>query len=165
MGDSPKHSADLLNIPGRKQTIAKLLATNQPDNDQLHQDTAPPAPPLPRQKPNMYKVSPPSDILSRVQAFLPQLQTANSELDQKDPSELDIENVNEEQEGQYIEMNLGLGVFEAKRKGDASDTSDDHDSDDNDEIIIPSSSSKPTTTEKPNIQLLHSEDSNDDKHS
>lgn len=41
--------------------LAKLLATNQPDNDQLHQDTAPPAPPLPRQKPNMYKVSPPSD--------------------------------------------------------------------------------------------------------
>lgn len=103
--------------------LAKLLATDQPDNDQLHQDTAPPAPPLPRQKPNMYKVAPPSDskydnimvdpfihmyisslVLSRVQAFLPQLQTANSELDKKDPSELDIENVNEEQEGQYIEM-------------------------------------------------------------
>lgn len=61
-------------------------------------------------------------------------------------------------------QNLGLGVFEAKRKDDASDTSDDHESDDNDDIIIPSSSSKPTSTEKPNIQLLHSEDSNDDKH-
>lgn len=62
-------------------------------------------------------------------------------------------------------QNLGLGVFEAKRKDDASDTSDEHDSDDdNDDIIIPSSSTKPTSTEKPNIQLLHSEDSNDDKH-
>lgn len=43
-------------------------------------------------------------VLSRVQAFLPQLQTANKELDNKDPSELDIENVDEEQDGQYIEM-------------------------------------------------------------
>lgn len=38
-----------------------------------------------------------------MQAFLPQLQKANEELETADPKSLDIENV-EEEDGQYIEM-------------------------------------------------------------
>lgn len=44
-----------------------------------------------------------SIVLSRVQAFLPQIQQANQQLLTKDTSDLNIENVNED-EGQYIEM-------------------------------------------------------------
>ncbi len=42
-------------------------------------------------------------VLSRVQAFLPQIQQANEQLQSKDVSKLNIENVNENEE-QYIEM-------------------------------------------------------------
>jgi hypothetical protein len=42
-------------------------------------------------------------VLSRVQAFLPQLKSANEQLEKVDPSKLDIENV-EEEDSQYIEM-------------------------------------------------------------
>lgn len=42
-------------------------------------------------------------VLSRVQAFLPQLKSANEQLKAADPKKLDIENVEEESE-QYIEM-------------------------------------------------------------
>ncbi|KAI8372548.1 hypothetical protein EDC96DRAFT_52232 [Choanephora cucurbitarum] len=64
-----------------------------------------------------------SDILSRVQAFLPQMKEANEQLKHADPSKLDIENVDDQE--QYIEMNLGLGVFEEKK--DESDSSSDED--------------------------------------
>lgn len=84
-------------------------------------------------------------VLSRVQAFLPQLEASNKALlrqAQEDPSSVDIENV--EGEENYIEMvllnfslwiqplifsvqNLGLGVFEDRSK--ASNTrSDEFDS-------------------------------------
>lgn len=47
-----------------------------------------------------------------MQAFLPQLQKANEELETADPKSLDIENV-EEEDGQYIEMvwNLVVCIF------------------------------------------------------
>lgn len=119
-------------------------------------------------------------VLSRVQAFLPQLKSANEELSKADPSKLNIENLEDEDE-RYIEMvlfrqsdltsiddaynalqNLGLGVFEEKRPGNASDSNSDDD--DGDDIIIPSSSSKPAAT-KPSIHVLpkdDEEDKNDD---
>ncbi|KAJ2396933.1 hypothetical protein GGI05_000895, partial [Coemansia sp. RSA 2603] len=73
-----------------------------------------------------FRVEAPSDLLSRLQAFLPQIAEANKKLEvdaAEDPSKLDIENVNEDVE-QYIEMDLGLGVFDMKPKKDTSDTSD-----------------------------------------
>ncbi|KAJ1855315.1 hypothetical protein LPJ73_002355 [Coemansia sp. RSA 2703] len=73
-----------------------------------------------------FRVEAPSDLLSRLQAFLPQIAEANKKLEvdsAEDPSKLDIENVNEDDE-QYIEMDLGLGVFDMKPKKDTSDTSD-----------------------------------------
>lgn len=44
-------------------------------------------------------------VLSRVQAFLPQLKSANEELSKADPSKLNIENLEDEDE-RYIEMVL-----------------------------------------------------------
>ncbi|KAF7981352.1 hypothetical protein HWV62_33807 [Athelia sp. TMB] len=64
-----------------------------------------------------------SQLLARVKSFLPQIESSNAALASADPAAIDIENVTEEQEG-YIEMNLGLGVFE-DRKGQPSSQSSD----------------------------------------
>ncbi|KAJ3479107.1 hypothetical protein NLI96_g9297 [Meripilus lineatus] len=64
---------------------------------------------------NTYSVDPPSELLSRVKAFLPEISSSNDELTrraQEDPSSVDIENVTAG--GSYIQMNLGLGVFEQR---------------------------------------------------
>ncbi|KAI8973129.1 hypothetical protein BD414DRAFT_425179 [Trametes punicea] len=61
-----------------------------------------------------FPAGPSVDLLQRVQAFLPELAASNAELlrrARENPESVDIENVGEDQE-QYIEMNLGLGVFE-----------------------------------------------------
>uniref|UniRef100_A0A0W0FB34 Uncharacterized protein n=1 Tax=Moniliophthora roreri TaxID=221103 RepID=A0A0W0FB34_MONRR len=65
----------------------------------------------------------PSELLSRVQAFLPQIEASNAELAQRmemDPKSVDIEHIAEGTE-RYIEMNLGLGVFTAKTKSSEED--------------------------------------------
>ncbi|KAF5351335.1 hypothetical protein D9758_007973 [Tetrapyrgos nigripes] len=67
---------------------------------------------------------PPSQLLSRVQAFLPQMEASNALLAQKaqaDPTSVDIEHVENGTE-RYIEMNLGLGVFETKKAPSDEDT-------------------------------------------
>ncbi|PYH46342.1 NOPCHAP1/New4 family protein [Aspergillus saccharolyticus JOP 1030-1] len=81
-------------------------------------------------KPNIRRVQQSPDLLSRLSAFLPQMKTANEQLEReiaagraKDIRLDDVMDVGEEdeeegQEGdgkQYIEMNLGLGVLEEKR--------------------------------------------------
>ncbi|TFK41478.1 hypothetical protein BDQ12DRAFT_386305 [Crucibulum laeve] len=61
-----------------------------------------------------FAIPPPTELLLRVKAFLPQLEASNAILAdrmQADPSSVDIEHVDEGME-QYIEMNLGLGVYE-----------------------------------------------------
>ncbi|KIJ94530.1 hypothetical protein K443DRAFT_35520, partial [Laccaria amethystina LaAM-08-1] len=70
-----------------------------------------------------YEVPPPSELLSRVQAFLPQIADSNNALSQRaqeDPGSVDIEHIEEGAE-RYIEMNLGLGVFEKKTKRNSYD--------------------------------------------
>ncbi|KAJ2914921.1 hypothetical protein MD484_g5479, partial [Candolleomyces efflorescens] len=57
-------------------------------------------------------------VLGRIQAFLPELEASNRALlerAQADPSSVDIENV-KEGEARYIEMNLGLGVYEERQR-------------------------------------------------
>ncbi|KAI0828534.1 hypothetical protein BC628DRAFT_1487827 [Trametes gibbosa] len=57
---------------------------------------------------------PPLELLSRVQAFLPELAASNADLIQRareNPESVNIENIGEDQ-GRYIEMKLGLGVFD-----------------------------------------------------
>ncbi|KAF8910536.1 hypothetical protein CPB84DRAFT_1812685 [Gymnopilus junonius] len=61
-----------------------------------------------------FPVNPPTELLSRVKAFLPQLEESNALITQRlqqDPSSIDIEHISDGM-NQYIEMNLGLGVFE-----------------------------------------------------
>lgn len=75
-----------------------------------------------------YPIEPPIELLSRVQAFLPTIHASNEALAQQNPEDLDIENIGEDEE-HYIEMNLGLGVFKAKRRNNnASNDSDESDS-------------------------------------
>jgi hypothetical protein len=74
-----------------------------------------PAPPNIGHEPSPGPVEPPTELLSRVQAFLPAISAANEALSQRNPADIDIENVAGD-EAQYIEMNLGLGIFEAKRR-------------------------------------------------
>ncbi|KAJ1732833.1 hypothetical protein LPJ72_003202 [Coemansia sp. Benny D160-2] len=65
-----------------------------------------------------FRVEPPSALLSRLQSFLPQIAEANKKLKDdmaEDPSKVDIENV-DDSANQYIEMDLGLGVFDMKPK-------------------------------------------------
>ncbi|KAJ2599252.1 hypothetical protein H4R99_003787 [Coemansia sp. RSA 1722] len=67
-----------------------------------------------------FRIEPPTDLLSRLNAFLPQIAEANKKLEAavaEDPHKLDIENVDKNEE-QYIEMDLGLGVFDMKPKKD-----------------------------------------------
>ncbi|KAF8972147.1 hypothetical protein BDZ97DRAFT_1752749 [Flammula alnicola] len=117
-----------------------------------------------------FPVKPPTELLSRVHAFLPQLEASNALLSQRaqeDPDSINIEHIPEGMT-EYIEMNLGLGVFEDRSarqdqktedsemstsSSESSSTSDkaqdddsDLDSDDDSEIItsfVPSRPIKP----------------------
>ncbi|KAL4076254.1 hypothetical protein V8B97DRAFT_40395 [Scleroderma yunnanense] len=74
-----------------------------------------------------HPVEPPTELLARVQAFLPAIHASNEALVQKNQDEVNVENVEEDEE-QYIEMNLGLGVFETKRRrGSMSESSTESD--------------------------------------
>ncbi|EJT99966.1 hypothetical protein DACRYDRAFT_117584 [Dacryopinax primogenitus] len=79
-----------------------------------------------------------SNLISRLDAFLPSLKASNDALiDQaaRDPNSIDIEHLTPTEEGMvpaHIEMNLGLGVFTVKRGGDAS-TAEDSNGEDNGE--------------------------------
>ncbi|KAL1919831.1 uncharacterized protein VTP21DRAFT_1762 [Calcarisporiella thermophila] len=97
---TPIRSKELLDIQTKEEKIAELLRP-APTNETR------------KEKPN-FKFEPPSELLSRLQAFIPELASANEQLEKQvkdDPNKLDIEQIDENAEG-YIEMNLGLGVFD-----------------------------------------------------
>jgi len=75
---------------------------------------------------------PTSDLKSRLSTFLPQLAAANAELEiLKENGGLkdrQIDNV-QDGEGDYIEMDLGLGVLEEKPDGGKESSSEDDDED------------------------------------
>lgn len=112
----------------------------------------------PRQKPRIHRVEKNNDILSRISAFLPQMKTANEDLERELAAgrgkEVQLDDADEQGDGRYIEMvcftvticyfvhggqlltylfpqNLGLGVLEEKRPGD--EDYDPSSSDDEDE--------------------------------
>lgn len=63
-----------------------------------------------------FMVPPPSELLSRVEAFLPQFAASTADITrraQADPDSVDIEKFGHP--GPYIQMKLGLGVYEEKR--------------------------------------------------
>ncbi|KAH6910937.1 hypothetical protein BKA70DRAFT_1268951 [Coprinopsis sp. MPI-PUGE-AT-0042] len=97
---------------------------------------------------NTFEVKPNTELLSRLQAFLPEMQASNEALLKRaaeDPDSIDIENITEGSE-KVIEMDLGLGVFE-ERKGDKRSSSDtDEDSSMSDSSSSASSSSSSSSS-------------------
>ncbi|KAJ7512720.1 hypothetical protein B0H11DRAFT_2267790 [Mycena galericulata] len=74
-----------------------------------------------------------SELLARVQAFLPQIEASNAELATLaavDPRSVDIENVDGDEE--VIQMKLGLGVFEDRTGKEASSSDEESESDEED---------------------------------
>ncbi|KAF9435547.1 hypothetical protein BGZ76_006066 [Entomortierella beljakovae] len=127
-----------LDLSSKDELISNLLNGNKPTTTK--NDT-----PISERK--TFKVQ--SDLLSRLEDFLPKIKEANAQLDQQlreDPKAVDIENVDEESGEQYIEMDLGLGVFDLKKDVD----------DDEEKIIMnPSEIKKPSEpTVKPKITMM-----------
>ncbi|KAL4978354.1 hypothetical protein BDW66DRAFT_18575 [Aspergillus desertorum] len=80
-----------------------------------------------RRRPNIRRIEQEPSLLSRLSAFLPQMKSANEDLEREIAAgrgkdirlDDDVDEESDRQrEGQYIEMNLGLGVLEEKRPGD-----------------------------------------------
>ncbi|KAF9909158.1 hypothetical protein EC991_009068 [Linnemannia zychae] len=124
-----------LDLTSRDELISSLLSGNKP--------SVPKETPVSERK--TFKVK--SDLLSRLEDFLPKMKEANDQLDKQlkaDPKAVDIENVDEENGEQYIEMDLGLGVFDLKK-----------DVKEEDIIINPSElKAEATTTKKPTIVMM-----------
>ncbi|KAJ3993084.1 hypothetical protein F5050DRAFT_1904977 [Lentinula boryana] len=92
-----------------------------------------------------WAVDPPSELLSRVQAFLPQIEASNTILTQRaetDPQSVDMEQLEDDSE-LYIEMNLGLGVFDMEPQGQSAE---EQDTEMTDSSLSFSSSSSPLTS-------------------
>lgn len=85
---------------------------NSNQTPQFTVSTTPAAPP--QNKPKIAPMPPSSDLLSRLNAFLPAISAANRDLETEIAAgtiaQRNIENVGEKDEA-YIEMNLGLGVL------------------------------------------------------
>ncbi|KAJ5806487.1 uncharacterized protein N7503_004089 [Penicillium pulvis] len=74
-----------------------------------------------RPKPQIHRIQGNSELLARLSAFLPQMKSANEELEKDIAAGKDVVMDDEDENKDYIEMNLGLGVLEEKRdNGDAS---------------------------------------------
>ncbi|KAE8352326.1 hypothetical protein BDV28DRAFT_135286 [Aspergillus coremiiformis] len=75
-----------------------------------------------RQKPQIHRIEKNPDLVSRLSAFLPQMKNANDELQREIEAgrakDLRLDEVDDQIDGQYIEMNLGLGVLEERRPAD-----------------------------------------------
>ncbi|KXN86805.1 hypothetical protein AN958_09601 [Leucoagaricus sp. SymC.cos] len=122
MDDNNNNVLDVEDDDKRQNRIQCLL-------EKLNNDSKPQAAPtLPKfdfGPKTTFPGHPPTELLSRVQAFLPQIQASNEALNQRmqdDPTGVNIEHISEDMT-QYIQMDLGLGVFEDKSKKDQ----DDHD--------------------------------------
>ncbi|KAF9154514.1 hypothetical protein BG015_000733 [Linnemannia schmuckeri] len=138
-------SNPLLDLSSKDELISSLLTGNKP--------SVPKETPVGERK--TFKVK--SDLLSRLEDFLPKIKEANAQLDQQlkaDPKAVDIENVDEENGEQYIEMDLGLGVFDLKK-----------DVKEEDIIINPSELKKAaettTATKKPTIVMMDTDKDQD----
>ncbi|KAA8651893.1 hypothetical protein EYZ11_009460 [Aspergillus tanneri] len=79
-------------------------------------------------KPLIRRVDKDPGLMARLSAFLPQIRSANEdlqrEIDAGRGKNLRLDEVDELHEGRYIEMNLGLGVLEEQHSDDHVDKSD-----------------------------------------
>ncbi|KAJ3799441.1 hypothetical protein GGU11DRAFT_777074 [Lentinula aff. detonsa] len=104
-----------------------------------------PYPPFNFEERKTWAVDPPSELLSRVQAFLPQIEASNTILTQRaetDPQSVDMEQLEDDSE-RYIEMNLGLGVFNMEPQGQSAE---EQDTEMTDSSLSSSSSSSSSTS-------------------
>jgi len=116
---------DLLDIPDENQKarnspflIFPHSTNSQSSNDDINDRKR-------KSRPDIYNF-PKSDVLARAMAFLPKIDLANKDLEEKmktKPEQYRIEaidenkeEIDEESESQYIEMNLVLGVLEEKKE-------------------------------------------------
>ncbi|PYI08633.1 hypothetical protein BO78DRAFT_459710 [Aspergillus sclerotiicarbonarius CBS 121057] len=91
-------------------------------------ESKPPSDDIPRipsiPKPRIHRIEKNPDLLSRLSSFLPQMKTANEHLEQEIAAgrakDVQMDDLDDDEEGQYIEMNLGLGVLEEKRPDEES---------------------------------------------
>ncbi|BFZ59538.1 hypothetical protein YB2330_000549 [Saitoella coloradoensis] len=142
---------------GKKAAISKLLQET-PDREEEENVLSR----LPQQKPEMKlgALGGGSDLLSRLDFFLPQLKAANEDLEKvEDKETLNIENIGEDEE-KYIEMNLGLGVLEEKRPGeelesDSEESGSEEEGEDEDDILGQlTGTSKKSLSSKPAIEVV-----------
>ncbi|PYH87049.1 hypothetical protein BO82DRAFT_349583 [Aspergillus uvarum CBS 121591] len=138
--DSEEEDSDDEDTP----TTATDPSAPRPANNPAHNPfsasaadtTIPRIPALP--KPNIHRIQQTPDLLSRLSAFLPQMKTANEQLERDIAAgrakDIRLDDAMDEDEGEdkddgqedgkrYIEMNLGLGVLEEKRPEDEISTS------------------------------------------
>ncbi|KAG0245667.1 hypothetical protein B0O80DRAFT_439258 [Mortierella sp. GBAus27b] len=137
-------SDPLLDLSSRDELISNLLTGNKSSDEPKE---------TPSTERKTFRVQ--SDLIGRLEDFLPKIKEANAKLEEQfkaDPKSVDIENVDEKSGEQYIEMNLGLGVFDLKR-----------DVKEEDIIINPSELGPSTAAVKPGIVVLGgSEDTEED---
>ncbi|KAG2155121.1 uncharacterized protein EDB93DRAFT_136765 [Suillus bovinus] len=130
------HSGSKLEVEdeeNRQQRIGTLLEQLNSSSSSPSRNTSNAAPPtFDFGERKTYAVDAPSELLARIQDFLPRLKEENDSLAQRireNPSSVDIENI-EEDVGQYIEMNLGLGVLETRPKDSEPHSDEDSESED-----------------------------------
>ncbi|PWY73142.1 hypothetical protein BO94DRAFT_475428 [Aspergillus sclerotioniger CBS 115572] len=100
-----------------EETIAHEKPETKPPTDDM-----PRIPSIP--KPRIHRIEKNPDLLSRLSAFLPQMKTANEHLEQEIAAgrakDVRLDDMDDDEEGHYIEMNLGLGVLEEKQPDEES---------------------------------------------
>ncbi|KAK7102318.1 hypothetical protein V1264_020554 [Littorina saxatilis] len=112
---------------------------------------------------------PPSSVLGKVQAFLPQLASANEVLLSMPPSEVDIENVDPEHDGPLIEMNFALmpqlssDDDESSEEDDSEDEDTDGDDKTEENLCGPSNSSQGEMATKKKVCVID-KDSEENAH-
>ncbi|CAO3569976.1 unnamed protein product [Mortierella alpina] len=127
-------SNPLLDLSSKDELISNLLTGNKTS---VPEDT-----PVAERK--TFKVK--SNLLARLEDFLPKIKEANAQLDAKvkeDPKAVDIENVDDASGEQYIEMDLGLGVFDLKENVKEDDI-----------VINPKSVKTDAQANKPSIVMM-----------
>ncbi|CAG8150340.1 unnamed protein product [Penicillium olsonii] len=130
--------------------------TTQPANDSLPHIGG-------RRKPQIHRFNGDSGLMSRLNAFLPQMKTANEDLQRQieagQAEDLVLDNAEGNGE-RYIEMDLGLGVLEEKRDGDSSneesETEGGKDAEDDSDIIgkLMGGKKNKAESDKPSIQEM-----------
>ncbi|KAI0777410.1 hypothetical protein BD413DRAFT_178208 [Trametes elegans] len=111
---SPGRAAEVLEVEDEEQRQERMHSLLARLNANATPGTSAPLPPFDFGDRTTLPPGPPLELLSRVQAFLPELAASNADLVRRareNPDSVDIENVGEDEEN-YIEMNLGLGVFD-----------------------------------------------------